>query len=399
MNYFTGIFLLFFSANLFSQTYFEQGYFIDANNNRVDCLIKNIDWKNSPDKFFYKIDESDEVLSKNKYEINEFGIPGKVIFRKYIVQIDNSSNKTRYLEFGQNPVFETDTLMLQVLVDGQVSLLNYKTDATNKFFYKKYLANVQQLVMKKYLVDYSTSRTNNQFRQQLKNEMDCEDEDLISSISNLGYTRNALTSFFMAWNDCINGDYKVFKKKRKKLFKIYAKGEYMRGELNYKRMWTTFPNNIETNNVVSVNVRELDILQYGVSLEYVLPFYNNKWSILLEPVTQQLEGTIEDYSISLTTIEIPIGIRHYFFLNEDSKLFISGQYLVDILTRAEVNISDRLNSESDDVIGDFAFGAGCFYKRFGVELKYKFGKDLLSRYTDRYMNLKGVSASLFVRLY
>ena len=38
----------------YSQIIFENGYFIDESNNRIECLIKNIDWKNNPTEFEYK---------------------------------------------------------------------------------------------------------------------------------------------------------------------------------------------------------------------------------------------------------------------------------------------------------------------------------------------------------
>ena len=36
------------SLNSYSQINFDKGYFINDSNQKVDCLIKNIDWKNNP---------------------------------------------------------------------------------------------------------------------------------------------------------------------------------------------------------------------------------------------------------------------------------------------------------------------------------------------------------------
>ena len=40
--------LFLFTINLFAQVKFEKGYFIDSQNKKVECLIKNKDWIGSP---------------------------------------------------------------------------------------------------------------------------------------------------------------------------------------------------------------------------------------------------------------------------------------------------------------------------------------------------------------
>lgn len=41
------------SLNCYSQISFQKGYYIDNTNQKINCLIKNIDWKNNPTEFEY----------------------------------------------------------------------------------------------------------------------------------------------------------------------------------------------------------------------------------------------------------------------------------------------------------------------------------------------------------
>ena len=36
------------TVNVYSQISLEEGYYIDNSNQKINCLIKNLDWKNNP---------------------------------------------------------------------------------------------------------------------------------------------------------------------------------------------------------------------------------------------------------------------------------------------------------------------------------------------------------------
>jgi len=50
-----------FSMFAFSQIHFEKAYFINNNDLKTECLIRNVDWRNSPTTFEYKTDANSEV--------------------------------------------------------------------------------------------------------------------------------------------------------------------------------------------------------------------------------------------------------------------------------------------------------------------------------------------------
>lgn len=39
----------------YAQIIFENGYFINELNQKVECFIKNIEWRNNPTEFEYKL--------------------------------------------------------------------------------------------------------------------------------------------------------------------------------------------------------------------------------------------------------------------------------------------------------------------------------------------------------
>ena len=59
------LFTTIFTFNCYSQISFENGYFIDNNNQKINCLIKNLDWEKNPTEFKYKLSESSELNKKN----------------------------------------------------------------------------------------------------------------------------------------------------------------------------------------------------------------------------------------------------------------------------------------------------------------------------------------------
>ncbi len=55
------VMLLSFSF-LNAQNNFEEGYYIDNSGNKINCLIKNLDWKNSPESIVVKNNNGEEKL-------------------------------------------------------------------------------------------------------------------------------------------------------------------------------------------------------------------------------------------------------------------------------------------------------------------------------------------------
>ena len=66
--------ILAFGINGYSQIIFEKGYLINNSNEKIECLIKNNDWKNNPETFEYKLSENSEPAIADVKSAKEFGI-------------------------------------------------------------------------------------------------------------------------------------------------------------------------------------------------------------------------------------------------------------------------------------------------------------------------------------
>ena len=92
------LFLLLFAFSgtiSYSQNTFDQGYFVNNSDQKIECLIYNIDWKNNPTKFDYKTDENAEIQTESIENIKEFSVNDASKFIRKSVQIDRSSDDTR----------------------------------------------------------------------------------------------------------------------------------------------------------------------------------------------------------------------------------------------------------------------------------------------------------------
>jgi len=80
------ILTLLLTINCYSQVAFENGYFIDPTNKKTDCLIENLDWKNTPLNFRYKLPGSDDIITADLKAIKEFAIHGQSKYIRTLVK-------------------------------------------------------------------------------------------------------------------------------------------------------------------------------------------------------------------------------------------------------------------------------------------------------------------------
>ena len=101
------------SLSGFSQIKFEPGYFINNDGVKTNCLIKNLDWKDNPTRFIYKLTENDANTTLTIDSVQEFGVINESVFKRFIVKIDRSFEEVSKLNTEKEPTFKTDTLFLK----------------------------------------------------------------------------------------------------------------------------------------------------------------------------------------------------------------------------------------------------------------------------------------------
>jgi hypothetical protein len=134
----------------------------------------------------------------------------------------------------------------------------------------------------------------------------------------------------------------------------------------------------------------------GAEAQYILPFNRNKWGILFEPTFHHLHSEKQlntaSVQIKYNSIEFPIGLRYYFFLNEELSIFLNALYvpgfsldfnskiLYDYPFASPLEIKPKYS---------IAFGGGIAYKKLSAEMRYYSERDMLNDFfwLSKYSNL------------
>ncbi len=377
MKKFLFVFIL-FPYILNGQILFEKGYIITKDGVKTECLIKNIDWENNPSSFQYKINETDDIKTGNALTINEFCVYG---YSKYIsakVLIDQSPDQLNELTSEKNPKWSEELLFLRILANGKAILYSYQSTNLLRFFYSVNGSAINQLVSKKYLIDNYTVAENNLFRQQLWIDVKCDIDDAKKIIENIHYNENELIKYFNKYNN-LDGSIEVENVKRepREIFNIK-----ITPGIKYSKM--SAKNSLYDYLVYEFS--QFPSFTIGVEFEVFFPFNKNKWAAIIEPEFNYFKDEFKptpDYKTNLTmnSIELPIGIRHYFFLKGGSRFFVNGFFISGFGTNLNSKIIFNDNSNIKIYSAQsFAFGAGFSSKRTSIEFRYYTPRDMLNRY-------------------
>lgn len=304
------------TINCHAQISFDKGYFINDNNQKIICQIKNMDWKNNPTEFDYRLSEYSELKKENIKSVKEFVIDNNSKYIKATVDIDRSSSNIMNISTKSNPIFNREVLFLKVLVEGKSNLYEYYDGGLIRYFYTYENSNIQQLIFKPYLDDENNIIKNNTYKQQLWTNLKCAGFE-ISKIEKVDYNKSDLVRFFTEYSKCHNYDLVYFEQKQKKdLFNLT-----IRPRINSSSL--TIQNSID--NSQDINFDNEIGFGFGLETEFILPFNKNKWSIILEPSYQNFKSQKTSYSTNVSggifiakadysSIEIPVSIRHYLYL-------------------------------------------------------------------------------------
>lgn len=393
------------SIESYAQIVFEKGYFINESNDRIECLIKNVDWRNNPTEFDYKLSQDSEVQKATILTVKEFGING---FSKHIkakINIDRSSNQVDKLSTVRNPVFKEEDLFLKVLIEGEASLFLYIDEGLTRLFYKLKDSEINQLVYKEFL-NQDRVLENNYFKQQLSQNLLCE-KISVDEIERLRYSKKDMEKLFIKYNNCVNNNFVNYNPKQKRDFiNLTIRPGISLSSLIIK--------NSVTNSDKSDFGRKIGF-RFGIESELILPFNRNKWGIIIEPTYQYYKSEISEETASVSggviisnvdykSIELPIGVRYSLFLNKKSKIFTNISYVFDFsynssmdFVRADGSILNELDINSRR---NLALGIGYNYnKRIGLEIRYNLNREILGDYVYWNSNYNSISIMLGLSIF
>ena len=317
--------------------------------------------------------------------MKEFVINNASKYVRSKVNIDRSSESISLLSTEKKPFFKEEEIFLKVLIEGKANLYSYEDSNLRRYFYSNEQSNIEQLVFKSYLTSDGKKGENNHFRQQLLNSLKCASINS-NRVKNLEYKKNSLTGLFVEYNECSDSEFVNYEEKQKRdLFNLNLRPRFNSSTLSVETLSNS--RNTDFGNKTGFG--------FGVEIEYILPFNKSKWSVILEPTYQSFksEKTSEAANISggqltakvdYTSIEFPLGIRHYLYLNQDSSFFINASIVFDYssdsvieYTRADgTNLSDPLKIESNS---NLALGVGYkFQDKYSLEMRYLTNRDVLN---------------------
>tara|TARA_R110002167_G_scaffold366301_1_gene594589 strand:- start:76 stop:1305 length:1230 start_codon:yes stop_codon:yes gene_type:complete len=383
------IIFLFVSKGLFGQITFEKGYFIDNSDNKTTVLIKNIDWKNNPTYFEYKTTNSEGISKKNILDIKEFSIDNGSKYIRASVNINRSSNKVSELDGSRDVNFNEEQLFLRELVFGSANLYHYEDGNLNRFFYSVNNEEPLQLVYKRYKKENIHVAENNEFRQQLLNLLTCDDV-VVNRIKKLPYDEKSLKKIFDDYNSCNDpSNYIVNASKNKIKLKFKIRPRLNNTSYEVKSTGSqAFNANFGTQNNFSV----------GIEIEAILPFNKNKWSIIIEPTYQEYSNETESQTttnfnsvtynaeVKYSSIELPIGLRHYIFLSKSAKVFLNASILADFPFNSELiypntNLITPRIEFGLNISPAFGFGIDISNK-YSIEARYLGKREVFANVTD-----------------
>ena len=382
-----------------AQINFEQGYYIDNSGKKINCLIRNMDWRGNPTSFQYKITAETRVETTDILQVQEFGIGNQFKFQRSAVMIDRSSDLNSELSNQRAPEFKTETLFLKVLVEGAANLYQYEGGNVRRFFYSITAkgSEIKPLIFKRYRQPGRIG-INYQFRQQLTNEFNCAGFSK-TAIDRMEYKRDLLLRFFDNYNKCIGGTQVLYKRKKaKNSIRLTP-----RIGLNYAKFSME-----QSSSAPFPFSRNIDVEfdgkfypRFGLEFEIALPFGGNKWRLFVDPsyqsysekseFIQNINSTdiVTTSEIKYATIEFPVGVRHYFYINDNSQLFANASvaFVFNSTSTIDFEVEGQIGEIADPVLNgtEEYFSAGLGYllnNKWSLEARYNTSRDLLGDTTN-----------------
>ncbi|RZJ99822.1 MAG: hypothetical protein EOO46_21845 [Flavobacterium sp.] len=384
-NLLTFLFILITSVS-FAQIKFEPGYFISNNNTKTECLIKNSATYNNPVSFEYKLNEEGDVLIGKINDIKEFAVGEGYHYKRFEVNVDQSSNVAGKFSTIKDPEWKKEITFLKLLVQSDVNLYQYENANQTRYFISSgNHETAEQLVFKEYVTRDTGSSVfvNNFYRRQLfvaLKSPNLQQDDF----EKLKYNKDSLMKLFLKYS---NQEGKTFtnldEKQNKSKINLKVNVGVSQGKIAI------------ADNIVNLDYNSSSIMfRIGFETELILPFGQKKWALFIDPNFQMFKNKgngdtrYSSYKIALDVdyqfIQIPIGVRHYLFLNNSSKLFFDAGVTANLTNGSSVGTSGAdlvvqnvYNRKIENSIGAFC-GFGYNFGKYSLEARYNFKNELFS---------------------
>ncbi len=377
--YFPFLLLLLLSSSTFAQIGFKQGYFIDNSGNKIDCLIKDVEWKSNPTTFEYKLSDEAVVQIAKIDNVEMFQIENSGKYLRRTVDID------RWDVFSpitnqKYPVYNSEILFLKELINGAATLYTYTDGSFASYFYQVNNSKLTQLIRKEYIGEDKDGKelrfTNYMYKRQLNADLKCEDISE-NDASRLEYYEEPLVKFFQKYNRCKGEISDITETKNVKLHLSIRPG------IVFNSLGVKYQSDERYNYDFGSKMQ----LRVGLEAELVLPFNKSKWALLLEPVYSSFkadgDGTIFTDDVNYQVIDFQIGLRHYMYINPDARVFVNaGAVFAMNLTNEDYFPERYPSSFAYKPSPQIVLGAGYKYNKLSAEIRYLGTQNLMANQTS-----------------
>ncbi|MEM6685471.1 MAG: hypothetical protein AAF617_06710 [Bacteroidota bacterium] len=372
------IFLL-TTTGIFAQINFEKGYFIDQDDQKTECYIKNEDWIYNPSRFEYRLTPNGKTQVLPVLNIKELAIDNSYKYQKHIVEYNDADFEIENLLYERTPDLSYTQLLLKVVVEGEATLYSYRDKNKSTFFYKIGNGNIKTLIYNEYTNKSREILYNKRHQQQLVTELECvkvsEKKILLTD-----YDETDLSDFIKDYNECKGATSVEYNGNRKNKFhlKVFA-GMYNSSSETQLSRSPFFVRGSDESAFWSPTA--------GLELEYIFPFNRNKWSMFIAPNYTSYEVSSDDtnpanqrtFLLEYSAIQVPVGFRYYMFLDDTSKLFFSGGAVFDIPLQRDISGTVMIVNEIFETAASATFGLGYSFDKYSIEARYILPRNLLGK--------------------
>ena len=352
-------FTLLFLSQLSAQGNFREAYFIDRRGNRVEVRIQLKNPTIIQQEILYRRPDSERTETANVDDLEEYGFRDGGRYVRRTVRFDESrDDQIRYLSTDPNPLFETQTLFLEPLFTGDLTLYRFKDARFVRFWIQEADGPIEPLVYKRFRLPgtgEAKAGENAAFRKVLKDEYaypDMEFEELLT----MKYREKPIRTHFERY--------------------AAARGlsitpvEQLRPKIKYSIAATfgaTYQNHVVDSRNRSYDFAAHSTLLPGFELELNFPGNNYGWSLLFDGFFQDFNLTSESElrSVEITQFNVPLlHARRYFGLGKSGKVFLGARYGIGVMRETLSTPFQELGTDQG--------GTTSFHYYLGYEFKERF---------------------------
>lgn len=362
--------LIFSSLSIYAQR-FEDGYYIDLDGNRIETQIEKRNWStwSNSSVLIKTANGSSERISID--QITEFGVDGVTKFIVREVQVDRSYDNLDKLGYDPLPNYESDRILLKVLIEGNYGLYLYLEDQLKKFYYSKEGGTITPLAYKRYYKSETESIIveNNKYLSQLRDINPCEEAIVLAS----SYTLESLKKNIEAFNAC-TGEAAEFESANnlKSEFRMSAFVGYNFSSFNVDRVTLNSDSDVSGGGV-----------GFGANFGFTLPSVSNEFLINGQIAYGQFDfdGKLavplgfEDRDVEISYQELQLGAEgHYLLYTGQNQYFDFGVGLYYAFALGDYTYTESftdLNYEdSSNPGGYFSLILGYSISRVNIHIYY-----------------------------